>query len=173
VGFLSRDKTGATAVPLRPIEISDATLVEAAQRLTAFESAVGTSDAPVRAAVRALAETAGAMDIQVLMQRGLSPEEAKRPWHWLVKVASHARDQGDDVLPARILLFTTWWSSMEPGMTVGDYMDMLLDPIPSELRALLNSMGLDSLRRLPPETVIAPTNAGAPNAGQLLAAAGG
>jgi hypothetical protein len=65
----------------------------------------------------------------------------------------------------------TYWSSMDGKRTTADYFDMLIEGAPSYTRSQITATAVESLRRLPAETVLAPTARDAPNAGQLLAIA--
>jgi hypothetical protein len=74
-GLKKKQNGAAVKRPLRSIEMSAGVLQEAGLLLEAVESALGTTDARLRRAVRALALGAGALDIEEIVRAGLSSEE--------------------------------------------------------------------------------------------------
>jgi len=140
-----------------PIEIDEAAIALVAARLGDIEQAVGTSDAPLREAIRAFAETGGTINPDEWHKNVTGVQQSLvRPWFWLAGAASHATAQGNDLLAARAFLFTSFFVGLQPNLGLADYMDMWIDPAPPDARAEIATAALMSLRRLPDEQQVTP-----------------
>jgi hypothetical protein len=156
MGFFSRNKASEPAKVVRPIVVQPSDLPEFSVRLEAVERSFGTTDAAIRASILALTESIGALDAMDMLRRGLDPqEETKRPWRWFAKACGLANECGDYNIAPRVFLFTGWWKGTQPHMTLADYLDMRLDPVPSDAEQTIAVATSAAISQLDDDHVIA------------------
>jgi hypothetical protein len=166
----SKPKPSASGKSLRPVVVQPADLAEFSVRLEAIERAIGTTDATVRASIRALSESVGGVDPWRLLQLGLDPEETKRPWRWFAQACELANAEGDFSLAPRVFNFMFWWQGMQPHMTIDDYGDMWMDPIPPDAAQAISRAAADAIRQLPDDHQVAPAAGEVLTIGQIRGA---
>lgn len=154
--FRAGKRSERRAKILRPVVVQPGDLAEFSGRLAAVERSVGTTDAAVRASIRALSESVGGVDPWRLLQMGLDPEETKRPWRWFARACELANTEGDFSLAPRVFNFMFWWKGMQSHMTINDFGDMWMDPIPPDADQAISRATVDAIRHLPDDHEIAP-----------------
>jgi hypothetical protein len=126
MGFFKSKPASPPPAVVRPIVVQPADLPGFSARLDAVLRVLyGPSDAPIRAAVRALSESVGGFDpfgkeaARFMSQAGQAiGEETKRPWRWFARASELANEQGDYGLAPRVSILTLWWKMMSPKMTI-------------------------------------------------------
>lgn len=167
MGFFSRDKPSAPPKVVRPVVVQPADLPGFSVRLEAVERTLGGTDAAIRGSIRALSESVGGVDPWQIFELGLQPEETKRPWRWFAKASELGNEQAEYGLAPRVFVFTVWWKSMKPKMTINDYADMWLDPIPADADQAISKAAAEAISHLPDDHVVAQTATEVLTVGQI------
>lgn len=149
MGLFSKSKKTSTPPAPQPVNVGPGDLPEFAARLAAVERAMGGPDAPLRAAVRSLAEGAGGFDPWRVFELGLKPDDIKRPWRWFERACEVANAQGDHTLAPRMFVFLSYWLGLEGKATINDYADMYLDPAPPQIARAIARAAAEALGHLP------------------------
>lgn len=176
MGFLSRDKPVAPPAVVRPVVVQPADLAGFSARLEAVERALGSSDAAIRGSVRALSQSVGGFDpfgkeaLRIMAQAGGGiKDEIQRPWRWFAKASELANELGDYTLAPRVFIFARLWKDMQPNMSIGDYTDMWLDPIPEDADRAISIAAAEALGHLSDDHVVAQTAVEIVTIGQVRA----
>lgn len=139
-----------------PPTIDQTDLFGATALMDRWEASLGDSDA-VWACLEAIAHQGGFHGLETLQEAasGNVADVIQRPWRWWAAAAAAAHAEGDQVLPARIFLFTQLFKTqMVPNMSGGNMMSIGLDSPAPEYYSAIASVAVDSLRMLPPEQVV-------------------
>jgi hypothetical protein len=170
MGLFSRNKPSEPPKVVRPIVVQPADLLGFSSRLETVERAVGGPDAPLRGAVQALSESVGGVDPWRIFELGLQPDETKRPWRWFAQACELANRQGEYGISPRVFMFMHWWQSMKGKLTINDYADMWLDPVPSDADQGILQATAEAIGHLPDDHRIAPAAQEVITVGQIRAA---
>jgi hypothetical protein len=137
----------------------------------ALANAPVSNDVQVRAALANLARLSERPSPErAIMMIRAEPEVLSRPWIWLIAVMRQAADAGDHHLAAAGLYWACYWtSSLVPkvGNSIGDYMDLELDPISGKYKADILALGVSSASQLPGDFTIVGNETGQIQAGPL------
>lgn len=137
----------------------------------ALANAPVSNDAQVRAALANLARLSERPSPErAIMMIRAEPEVLDRPWIWLIAVMRQAAEAGDHHLAAAGLYWACYWtSSLVPkiGNSVGDYIDLELDPISQKYKADILALGVSSATQLPGDFTIVGNETGQIHAGPL------
>jgi hypothetical protein len=165
MGFFSRDKPSAPPKVERPIVVQPADLPGFSERLEAVVRVLyGANDAAIRGAVRALSESVGGSDPWSI---GFEQGDSTRLWRWSAQACELANEQGEYGLAPHVFVLTFWWKPRQSKMTINDFADMWLDPLPPDVdRAILKATS-EALSHFTDDQAVAQTANGALTAGQL------
>ena len=165
MGFFSRDKPSAPPKVERPIVVQPADLPGFSARLEALVRALyGPSDAPIRAAVQALSASVGGTDPWSI---GFEQGDSTRLWRWSAQACELANEQGEYGIPPRMFVFTVWWKALQPKMTINDFADMWLDPLPPDAEQAIVKAVAEAISHFADDDVVAQTANEAITAGQI------
>lgn len=165
MGFFSRDKPSPPPKVERPIVVQPADLPEFSARLEAVVRLLyGTNDAAIRGAIRALSASVGGSDPWSI---GFEQGDSTRLWRWAAQACHLANEQGEYGLAPHVFVLTFWWKPRQSKMTINDFADMWLDPLPPDVdRAILDATS-EALSHFPDDRAVAQTANEALTAGQL------
>jgi hypothetical protein len=154
---------------VRPIVVQPADLPGFSARLEAVVRATYGPDAAIRGAVQSLSESVGGVDPWRLLQLGLHPEETKRPWRWFAQACELANEQAEYGIPPRVFVFTFWFKNLQKKMTINDFADMWLDPIPPDAYHAILKATAEAISHLADDHPVAQTANEVLTAGQIRA----
>jgi hypothetical protein len=165
MGFFSRDKPSAPPKVERPIVVQPSDLPGFSERLEAVVRVLyGANDAAIRGAVRALSESVGGSDPWSV---GFEQGDSTRLWLWSAQACELANEQGEYGLAPHVFVLTFWWKPRQSKMTLNDFADMWLDPLPPDVdRAILKATS-EALSHFTDDQPVAQTANEALTAGQL------
>jgi hypothetical protein len=165
MGFFSRDKPSAPPKVERPIVVQPADLPGFSERLEAVVRVLyGANDAAIRGAVRALSESVGGSDPWSI---GFEQGDSTRLWRWSAQACELANEQREYGLAPHVFVLTFWWKPRQSKMTINDFADMWLDPLPPDVdRAILKATS-EALSHFTDDQAVAQTANEALTAGQL------
>jgi len=168
MGFFSRDKPSAPPKVERPIVVQPADLPGFAARLEAVVRVLyGGDDAAIRVAVRSLSEGAGGTDPWSL---GFEQGDSTRLWRWSAQACALANERSEYGLAPPVFVFAFWWKRRQSTMTVNDYADMWLDPLPPDVDRAISQATSEALSHFADDQVVAQTANEALTAGKLRSA---
>jgi hypothetical protein len=172
MGFFSRDKPSELPKVVRPIVVQPADLPGFSARLEAVVRVLyGADDAAIRGAVRSLSESVGGVDPWRLLEVGLHPDETKRPWRWFAQACELANELGEYAIAPHVFVLTFWWKPRQPKMTINDFADMWLDPLPPDADRAISKATSEALSHFTDDQTVVQTANEALTAGQLRKAA--
>lgn len=124
----------------------------------------GANDAAIRGAIRALSESVGGSDPwSIDFEQG----DSTRLWRWSAQACELANEQGEYGLAPHVFVLTFWWKPRQSKMTINDFADMWLDPLPPDAdRAILQATS-EALSHFTDDQTVAQTANEALTAGQL------
>jgi hypothetical protein len=155
MGFFSRDKPSQAPKVERPIVVQPADLAGFSAGLEALMRVLyGPSDAAIRGAIRALSESVGGSDPWSV---GFQPGDSTRLWRWSAQACPLANEQGEYGLAPRVSIFTLWWKMTSPKMTINDFADMWLDPIPPDAEQAIWQATAEAISHLADDYTVAQT----------------
>lgn len=149
MGLFGKKERHAASPTLRPIDIGPGDVALAKDLLRSIEEKIGGEDVGIRRSIHDFSRAVGGVDSTTIMQRGMAPEETRRPWRWLARTCEVAEEQGDTDLAPRAFQFCRWWVGLHGSLTINDYMDMCLDPAPLDARATITTSALTALDQRP------------------------
>ena len=94
-------------------------------------------------------------------------DEVKRPWRWFARACEVANDQGDYELTLRVFMFTAWFKHMQPKMTINDFAEMWLDPIPPDAYQAILKATAEAIFHFADDDAVAQTANEVITAGQM------
>jgi len=158
VGLFSRKARTKqpSATSAAPVIIGDEDLDRAGPLLRQFEQAMGT-DAPMRAAILAIAKAGGAPSMEQALRAGMDTGfiDLNRPWRWLAALAREAQRREERELLAHLALFVAMWvKGYNLRLTLADRMDLRLDSPPPELLGEIFSVALVEIAKLDPDAIV-------------------
>jgi hypothetical protein len=117
------------------------------------------NDAQVRAALADFRRLAEAVPFERAVRLiEVEPDVVSRPWKWLIAAMRVAGARDEDHLVAAGLFWACYWtSSLVPlgNGNVGFFMELGIDPIPSEMKNEILRSSAPSVDHLPPQFIVA------------------
>jgi len=155
MGFFNRNKPTEAVKIQRPIVVQPADLGGFDARLEAVLRVLyGTSDAAIRGAIRSLSESVGGSDPWSV---GFQQGDSTRLWRWSAQACALANEQGEYGLAPRVSIVTLWWKMTSPKMTINDFADMWLDPIPADAEQAIWQATAEAISHLADDYTVAQT----------------
>lgn len=173
MGPFSRHKTSrpepSKPLPsLRPIDVQPDDLPAFADRTKAVASALyGTDDQAIRGQIQTLSASVGGVDPWHPTILDMHPEETKRPWHWFAQACEVANEHGEYGIAPHVFTLLFWWKPRQSHMTIADFGDMWLEPVPLEAERRILEATAIALTHFPEDHVVVRTAGEALTAGQL------
>lgn len=176
MGLFSRDKTSRPEPErsdrqLRLIDVQPGALPAFTARVRALTGVLyGPDGLAIRGQIQALSESVGGIDPWSPEVLRLHPQETKRPWHWFAQACEVANGQADYAVAPHVFAFLFWWTPRQSQMSMADFGDFWLDPVPPEAARRILEATADALIHFTDDQVVVQTAGEALTAAQLRGA---